>query len=194
MRIAFCGCQGTGKSSLAKRLSEYLGVPMLDEGGKLVEIAFGGEFDLERLDRTEKVLEWQKVLFEFRCFLHTFWEEYVSARGVLDNLAYTRYFAEKLNLQCEDLLEEMRANVREVFKFYDKVFYLPGYTTLEGGKRPKVDAVRLSWEFESLVREFSAEFPWKICSVPPRLDGSLDGLDWELRFSYILREIEFLEG
>src|SRR3990167_9157243 len=95
MRIAFCGCQGVGKTTAASELARLLGLKFLDDGSDLVRLVwpcqeFAPIFDGLVSDK-QRFMRWQRLLLSWRSMLHAENDDFVSARCVLDVVAYSIY-------------------------------------------------------------------------------------------------------
>ncbi len=118
MRIAIAGASGTGKSTLARAISEKYNLPINPVGARSValEMGFDNPYDV---DAAGKRVEFQKRLFESKRAWELAHDSFVTDRTYLDNLTYCAlHMAEHLE---EDQMEEfMKAMSR-----YDLVLRLP---------------------------------------------------------------------
>ena len=87
IRIAFTGASGTGKTVLAKKLAEILGLPFNPVGARSVAQDMG--FDTPyQIDQSGRRKEFQQRLIATKVEWETKNEAFVTDRSTLDNLAY----------------------------------------------------------------------------------------------------------
>ena len=87
IRIAFTGSSGTGKTVLAKKLAELLGLPFNPVGARSVAQDMG--FDTPyQIDQTGRRKEFQQRLTATKVEWETKNESFGTDRSTLDNLAY----------------------------------------------------------------------------------------------------------
>jgi hypothetical protein len=87
MRIAFTGPSGTGKTTLARAVSERYGIPLCPVGSRSVAEAMGlsNPYDVDRLGLRS---EFQRRLLGEKASWEARHERFVTDRTQLDNLAY----------------------------------------------------------------------------------------------------------
>lgn len=92
MHIILIGAHGTGKSTLAKAISEQLGIPVTESVARAVKKSFENIF-IEALNAKELAL--QNTLCELSRWDFTRWKECINVmtRCPLDTLAYARVSA-----------------------------------------------------------------------------------------------------
>lgn len=118
MRIAIAGASGTGKSTLARAISEKYSLPLNPIGARSVaqEMGFDNPYDV---DKAGKRVEFQKRLFESKRAWELSHDAFVTDRTYLDNLTYSAlHMAEHLE---EDALHEFARSMLR----YDLVLHLP---------------------------------------------------------------------
>lgn len=87
LRIAFCGASGTGKSTLAKWVSETYRVPMNPVGSRLIarEMGFHSPYDVDKAGKRaafQRRLQLKKVVWEMDHDI------FVTDRTTLDDFCY----------------------------------------------------------------------------------------------------------
>ncbi len=154
-KIAITGSHSTGKTTLARALSQVLEIPYTNRD-KAISIAhkIAPGKTMEQLSAKEhwkiqlEILKgYEKMLNETRCF--------VSDASVFTWEAYTKLFVKDDNLkkisqyiQCKDVLTELK-------KKYTHVFYLPPEIPLEfDGFRPQSNVSRLDID-KLILKELS---------------------------------------
>jgi nicotinamide riboside kinase len=118
MRIAIAGASGTGKTTLARAISEKYNIPLNPVGARSValEMGFDNPYDV---DKAGKRVEFQKRLFEAKRDWELAHHEFVTDRSYLDNLTYcTLHMAEHLE---EGAIDTFTAAMSR----YDLIFWLP---------------------------------------------------------------------
>lgn len=117
MRIAIAGCSGTGKTTLARAISEKYSLPINPVGARSValEMGFDNPYDV---DAAGKRVEFQKRLFESKRAWELAHDSFVTDRTYLDNLTYCAlHMAEHLE---DDAVEVFTRSMDR----YDLVFVL----------------------------------------------------------------------
>lgn len=89
MKIGICGAQSTGKSTLARALSDRLGLPLIAEQARVVARGMG-IYSEEMLRRStpEMQRDFQRACLEMQQRAESQHESFVSDRTVVDNAAY----------------------------------------------------------------------------------------------------------
>lgn len=87
MRIAIAGASGTGKTTLARAISEKYNIPINPVGARSValEMGFDNPYDV---DQAGKRVEFQRRLFEAKRAWEAANDRFVTDRTTLDNLTY----------------------------------------------------------------------------------------------------------
>jgi hypothetical protein len=88
MRIAFSGASGTGKTTLAKFVSEKYGIPINPVGSRSVAKAMGFDSPYD-VDKSGKRAEFQRRLQAEKIEWELKHDSFVTDRTTLDELAYT---------------------------------------------------------------------------------------------------------
>lgn len=117
-RIAFAGASGTGKTTLAKYVSEKYGLPMNPVGSRSVAQAMGFENPYD-VDKAGKRAEFQRRLAEEKMAWETANPRFVTDRTVFDNLVYTMLH------DVHSVSAYMFENIRQGFQRYTKVIFFP---------------------------------------------------------------------
>lgn len=102
MRIAIAGASGTGKTTLARAISEKYKIPINPVGARSValEMGFDNPYDVDKAGRR---VEFQKRLFESKRDWERAHADFVTDRTYFDNLTYcTLHMAEHVE---EDALD-----------------------------------------------------------------------------------------
>lgn len=147
MRIAISGCSGTGKTTLARAISEKYGIPLNPIGARSValEMGFDNPYDV---DAAGKRVEFQKRLFEGKRDWELAHDDFVTDRSYLDNLTYCAlHMAE--HLEDGAIQEYSEAMVR-----YDLVLWLhmADFQSLgDGVRKTNLEYHRL---YETLLERF----------------------------------------
>lgn len=87
MRIAIAGASGTGKTTLARAISEKYNIPMNPIGARDVALQMGFDNPYD-VDAAGKRVEFQKRLFEAKRDWELAHDSFVTDRSYLDNLTY----------------------------------------------------------------------------------------------------------
>lgn len=150
MRIAISGASGTGKTTIARALSEHYQIPLNPIGSRSVSEAMGfaSPYDVDKAGRRA---EFQRRLFEEKRDWEAKHDSFVSDRCCLDNLTYSL-------LHCA---EELPAGVFdeyfEAMRRYDVVFVceMRGFQDLNDPARSQSHAYHVAYEllFMGLLEE-----------------------------------------
>ena len=181
MRIAITGASGTGKTTLAKAISEKFGIPLNPVGARSValEMGFDNPYDV---DAAGKRVEFQRRLFEAKRAWELAHDSFVIDRGYLDNLTYCALH----------MAEHLEDDAIEVFKQamgrYHIVLCLSAasFQDLSDGIRKQSRAYHQI--YEQLLRAFM------LSTRGPRFVMGLDARDQQARLESALTQIEWCFG
>jgi nicotinamide riboside kinase len=125
MKIAFSGAAGTGKTTLAKDISEKLQLHYVEVGSRSVarEMGYKSPYDV---DRDGKRLEFQKSLLEAKIKYESERNDFVTDRTTLDQLAYTYihlFECGKLEQMPRDIMDDLHSKAVEHMDNYDMIFF-----------------------------------------------------------------------
>lgn len=146
MRIAFAGASGTGKSRLARHVSEKFGVEVCPVGSRSVamEMGYTNPYDV---DAAGKRLEFQSRLFLQKRVWESEHERFVTDRTHLDNLAYSVLHGCAPSYSAEEWGVRFDACER-----YELIIYLPHYAFQHlGGDPHRVKAIGYHLAFDALL-------------------------------------------
>lgn len=131
MRIAIAGASGTGKTTLARAISDKYQIPINPVGARSVafEMGFDNPYDV---DRDGRRAEFQERLFEAKRAWEREHEHFVTDRSYFDNLSYCALH------MAQDLAEDAIDVYAQAMRRYDLVFLLHARTFQDLG-----DGVRL---------------------------------------------------
>ncbi len=114
MKIAICGAQGVGKTTLAQALSAVLKIAMLPEAATLA-LEAGYKLDKE----ASKELQFWILLKQFE--LQRASEHWISDRCYIDTIAY----AQHLFFEDKSMIDVIRSLTIPKLSEYDWIIYLP---------------------------------------------------------------------
>lgn len=140
MKIALTGTHGIGKTTLAKQLSERLGIPYLDEVARRVA-EFYGFTDSEQIrnNSLERIRTFQSDVWATQ--IKTEWsypDGFVSCRSVLDAVAYAIYYFGGITDTYLDVLKRI---TYDLTADYDALIYCP---IPDGIDEPENDGFRFT--------------------------------------------------
>jgi predicted ATPase len=120
LRIAFAGASGTGKTTLAKYVSETRGLPICPIGSRSVAESMGlaSPYDVDRLG---KRAEFQRRLLADKVAWEASQESFVTDRTVADNLAY-HALHDVRSVSSDDLAAMLSGMQRYTHVFFCPVF------------------------------------------------------------------------
>lgn len=152
MKIAFMGASGTGKSTLARYVSQRYQIPINPIGSRSVAASMGFEnpYDVDRAGRRE---EFQLRLMREKLEWESHNRSFVTDRTALDQYIYAELEnARTPERELEWMLHDIQANLIDAA--YDLVFWTPVeyHQSLDGDPSRKVDA-DYHQHFEKLIKQ-----------------------------------------
>ena len=118
LRIAFSGASGTGKTTLARFISEHFGLPLNPVGSRSVSEAMGFASPYD-VDEVGKRPEFQRRLLSEKILWESKHDSFVTDRTTVDNLLYT--MLHDVAVVDEKMLEQVRLGMSR----YTHVIYCP---------------------------------------------------------------------
>lgn len=180
-RIAFAGASGTGKTTLARYVSERFGLPINPVGSRTVaaSMGFASPYDV---DAAGKRGEFQRRLQAEKIAWETANDSFVTDRTTLDELVYTMFH--DVDTAAGEYHERAVAHMAR----YDLVFFCPArvFCKVDGDKARR-DSMAYQVLFSDVLEgigPISAESTW----VPLRRNHVGD------RQSSILAEVRFFQS
>lgn len=147
LRIGISGASGTGKSTLARFISDTYGLPMNPIGSRSTanEMGFESPYDVDRAGRRE---EFQRRLQASKIAWETSHESFVTDRTTLDELVYTTFHDVKT--ACSASYYD--AAIAHMHR-YDIVFYCPvdSFINLDGDPK-RLDDIRYQRNFDRCLK------------------------------------------
>lgn len=159
--VVFIGSHGTGKTTLATRLGQEIGLPAHDSVSRITYGSLKAMDDLvckskqDLLDSVKQQVVCNMAIWDFKRLMN---HEVIIARSPLDTLAYTRANKENLDPGIYDTIEEMFKDpeLKNLFKRCVFVYTPIEFSIEDDGVRPtdieyqhKVDA-----EMRKIISEF----------------------------------------
>lgn len=186
LRIAFCGAQGTGKSTLVPLIAEKLCIGVLNKTTQEVMDEFGFKSQNDILnDPAVKGVEFQSAMIKSR---HDFFmkknEEgicrYITDRTPLDSWAY--YLVHNSYYASDSVSDELRNYVKDSSKYFDFVFNLvPGLFTVENnGIRNTKSYYQKT--IHSVIQYNALDLGYKLITVPSSVLSIDDRVNWILDY------------
>lgn len=181
-RIAIAGASGTGKTALAEALAKHYRLPLCPVGSRTIsrELGYDSPYDVDTIPGARA--KFQRTLFQRKEEWEAEFDEFVTDRTVLDNLAYT------LLHDPESLPDAQLDNYFEAMTRYTHVAFLPIASFQQLGDDParkKSRSYHLAFEciLETLLRRskvfiaFSFEVTTKT-SLYDRIESAKKVIDW----------------
>lgn len=194
MRIAFCGAQGTGKSTLVPLLSEQLGLPVLNKTTQEImdEFGFKSQNDILK-DPAGAGVEFQRAMIKSR---HDFFLEknksgiidYITDRTPLDSWAY--YLVHNSYYASDDISDELNKIVKDSSKYFDYVFTLrPGLFEIQnnGVRNTKVYYQKT---IHTIIQGNAIDLGYRLIEVPSSVLSIEDRVDWIVDHVKTMEEIK----
>lgn len=156
MRIAFTGCSGTGKTTLAKIVSQIYNIPYNPVGARSVAAEMGLETPYDA-DRLGVRAEFQERLIQAKYDWESKHTSFVTDRTAWDQQCYA-----KLALPDHSFSADYYQTAAATDGEYDLVFFTPmsAFQTT-GGDPARVDDTRYHLAFEALLKtRFTPRHYW----------------------------------
>jgi len=179
MKIAFTGCSGTGKTTLAKIVSQIYGIPYNPIGARSVAAEMGLETPYEA-DRLGIRAEFQERLLRSKYEWECQHESFVTDRTGWDQHCYAR-----LALPDYHFSAAYFDTVQKTDRKYDVIFFTPRKVFQDLGNDPaRKDDPEYHLEFEVLLgASFGSRTIWlSETSVPERIHTILEVLEDQCGF------------
>ncbi len=144
IRIAIAGASGTGKTTLARALSERYLLPVNPVGSRSVVAAMGLQSPYE-VDRLGRRGEFQGTLFQAKRAWEESHDSFVTDRSTLDNLAYC------LLHMSDRVTEGMLEEHAQAMKRYDVVFMLWQSDFIDLNDPARAKSPVYHWAYERLL-------------------------------------------
>ena len=157
MRIAFAGASGTGKTTLARYVSERFGLPINPVGSRSVSAAMGFASPYD-VDAAGKRGEFQRRLQAEKIAWEMAHDSFVTDRTTLDELVYTMFH--DVDTAAGEYYERAVAHMAR----YDLVFFCPArvFCKVDGDKARR-DSMGYQVLFSDVLEgigPISVESPW----------------------------------
>jgi predicted ATPase len=156
-RIVFIGAQHSGKTTLAKRLSEETGTPLITESVRTVAGVLGIKHDSDMLTMAHRTV-WQIGIITEQLRQESRYESFVSDRGTVDNFAYLHLLADDRAFGLPaDVYAHLETLCEKAAQAYTHVFFLfpvPGSCRPDGFRRDDKG-------YQSLIVEKILHIVWR---------------------------------
>lgn len=197
MRIAFCGSQGTGKSTLVPLLSKKLGIPVMNKTTQEVMDEFGFKSQDDVLSDPGKTgIYFQTAMIKSR---HDFFKEknltgitdYITDRTPLDSWAY--FLVHNSYYATDEQSEHLFNLVKESSEYFDYVFTLtPGlFRVAENGIRNT--KVFYQKTIQAMIERNALDVGFKLIHVPSDVLSVDDRVNWIADYIKIYENIKISE-
>jgi len=126
-KVALCGVPGTGKTPLAKAISELYTLPLIYQGSKELRQMTGNPRGLPAFPRMNEVqrMEWQIEFIKYRLEKESQYSEYVLDACALDYMVWYRMCSWLVPFDHKSPTEQLLITAA---RQYDYIFYLPFYS------------------------------------------------------------------
>lgn len=184
VRIGICGAHGTGKSTLARRLSNELNIPLIEQVSRTVK-GMGYRIN-KNSDVLSQVAIWLGQLHE-----QLEYEHFITDRTLIDHFSYASWLNEHKEFGIDKHIINAMGNITSniVQSQYSVIFYLPISWSLKANGIRSTDK-RYQQEIDELILRYLNSFDVEYIPLPgssnKKLDvalnvitdsGLLDGLD-----------------
>lgn len=182
MRIAFCGSQGTGKSTLVPLLSKKFNIPVMNKTTQEVMDEFGFKSQDDVLSDPGKTgIYFQTAMIKSR---HDFFKEknltgqtnYITDRTPLDSWAY--FLVHNSYYATDEQSEHLYKLVKESSEYFDYVFTLsPGLFQVEdnGVRNTKIFYQKT---IQTVIEHNALDVGFKLIQVPQSVLSIEDRVEW----------------
>ncbi len=182
VNVGFTGAGGTGKTELAKRVAEYLGVPFLGSPVRKVTAELTAEMKEPIAQNLTPQEQWdvQRHIFiakfdqDLRC------QGRVTDRILLDAYSYSSLFCWREIV--DPVVEAFEKLVVENYATYKAVFYAPVESFLSQQDSFRLTGLAYAHTLDAVLRGHAARLGLKLIILPP---GSV-----EVRYKFVLDLLE----
>ena len=175
MKIALSGSAGTGRTTIARKLSQIVGYPSLTNLAKSIlrddGFKYGMGLTVEQFLCTP---DRQGMLAENKRVMESHYDDFVTDRSWLDLAAYcVQGMLEKEKFDISEFLNECQEEVEK----YDIIIHIPwGRQPLESNGTRTIDPW-FQFIIDSIICRLAMLWDVKLISVPSNLDNN-ETLEW----------------
>jgi len=175
MKIALSGSAGTGRTTIARKLSQIVGYPSLTNLAKAIlrddGFKYGMGLPVEQFLCTP---DRQGMLAENKRVMESHYDDFVTDRSWLDLAAYcVQGMLEKEKFDISEFLNECQEEVEK----YDIIIHIPwGRQPLESNGTRTIDPW-FQFIIDSIICRLAMLWDVKLISVPSNLDNN-ETLEW----------------
>lgn len=152
IRVAFAGASGTGKTTLAKWISQTYKIPMNPIGSRTVAKAMGFENPYD-VDKAGRRAEFQRSLIAQKRGWEDAHDSFVVDRTTLDNLVYTMLH------DVSTIDRELLDDIVEGLQRYTHIVFCPMAVFVHTGKDPsRVDSTVYHELYDATLRSLLQKY------------------------------------